>query len=457
MTVAPKPAPKSVLLVDDEVRFTELYAQVLAPLGLAITVAESAEQAAALIAKSPPDLVVSDVRMPGASGIELLTQTREDHPDLPFLLVTAYADVRDAVKALKLGAVDYLAKPVDLDELVVCVSEGLGLGNVRLEPHDPPRELTTGVIAESVAMKGLLRDAWQVARSEVNILLTGESGTGKEVIAAFLHRASGRSKGPLVAVNCAALPGNLLSSELFGHERGAFTGAVQARKGKFREATGGTLFLDEIGDMPMELQPVFLRALQERKISPLGATGEVAVDFRLVAATNRRIEDDVAAGSFRSDLFYRLNVVSLHIPPLRERVADILPMARHFITEAAGKRPHDKRIARATARALEAYAWPGNVRELQNAMERARLLSRTDVILPESLPPAVLGSGPAQSAGSESISTGGTAETFPTLRDSEIERLKQALTLTSGNRTKAAELLGITRRGLLKKLKRFEL
>ena len=378
---------------------------------------------------------------------ELLERVRAAHESLPFLLVTAHADVREAVSALKLGAVDYLAKPVNLDELLACVRDGLGDWQ-RGGLDDPPPEVTEGMIAESPVMRALLREAWCIARGEVNVLLMGESGTGKEVMARFIHRSSERAGGPFVAVNCAALPASLLNSELFGHEKGAFTGAVSARKGRFREAKGGTLFLDEIGDMPLELQPVFLRALEQRSITPVGATGETSVDFRLVAATNRSLEEDVQEGLFRADLFYRLNVVALELPPLRERREDIIPLARHFLTEAGGR---SKRIARATAALLTGYDWPGNIRELENAMERAHLLTRTEVILPESLPATLRRAVASAEHAPEDDGA------FRTLQASEIDSLKRALEQTGGNRTHAAKLLGITRRGLLKKIKRFEL
>ncbi|PKN54282.1 MAG: sigma-54-dependent Fis family transcriptional regulator [Deltaproteobacteria bacterium HGW-Deltaproteobacteria-14] len=447
-----------VLLVDDEPRFRALYAQVLRAAGFVISEAADVEEALARLGAEPVDMVVSDVRMPGASGIDLLELVRARGDEVAFLLVTAWTDVRDAVAALKLGAVDYLSKPVDLDELVACVQDTLGVSSEAALADDPPAALKGDIIAVSEVMRGVLRDAWRFARSDVNVLLRGESGTGKELMASFVHRASERAGGPFVAVNCAALPPTLLESELFGHERGAFTGATTARKGRFREAAGGVLFLDEIGDMPLDMQPVLLRALEQRTIRPVGASGDVRVDFRLVAATNSDLEALVAAGRFRADLYYRLNVIALDIPPLRERADDILPLARHLLAASDGP---SKRIGSAAARLLQSYEWPGNVRELANAMKRARLLSRTDVILPESLPPTVQRArsttpAPAPAPGSHEP-TGGTPEPVETLERTEIASLRRALEATGGNRTHAAELLGISRRGLLKKLKRFGL
>jgi len=443
-----------VLVVDDEPRYRELYGQVLAAAGIVVVQASSAEEALRLIEADAPDMVVSDVRMPGASGLDLLAAARGRATELPFLLVTAYADVRDAVVALKLGAVDYLAKPVDLDELLACVQDTLGIRPHQLADELPPEAIGDLVVASPV-MIDLMRDAWRIARSDATVLLTGESGTGKEELARFVHRNSGRRQGPLVAVNCAALPASLLGSELFGHERGAFTGATSRRDGRFREARHGSLFLDEIGDMPLELQPVLLRAIERRTVTPLGGTGEIPIDFRLIAATNHQLEDDVAAGRFRADLYYRLNVVALHVPPLRDRHEDIIPLARRFLS-APGE--PGKRISRAATRALLAYGWPGNIRELANAMQRARLLTRADVVLPDNLPPAVR--QPVERADIDSATDSGgdpSDELFQTLEESEIASLRQALAMTDGNRTKAATLLGITRRGLLKKLKRFGL
>lgn len=439
-----------VLVVDDEPRYRTLYSQVLSASGISVVEAASVEEALERIKHHTPDMVVSDVRMPGASGLDLLASARKSFPELPFLLVTAYADVRDAVAALKLGAVDYLAKPVDLDELLMCVQDALGIQPQRA-PEDVPRDALGDIVAECTVMRDLMRDAWRIAKSDVNVLLTGESGTGKEVLARFIHGNSRRDKGPLVAVNCAAVPATLLAGELFGHERGAFTGATARRDGRFREAHGGTLFLDEIGDMPMELQPVLLRAIEQRRVTPLGATGEIPVDFRLVAATNRPLEEDVAAGRFRRDLFYRLNVITVQIPPLRERTEDIIPLARKFL--AAPGEP-GKRLSHAAMRALLAYPWPGNIRELANAMQRARLLTRADVILPDNLPPAVRQAD--ESGSSPTTFNEATRETrLQTLEESEITNIRKALAATDGNRTRAAEMLGITRRGLLKKLKRF--
>jgi DNA-binding NtrC family response regulator len=443
---------RCILIVDDEVRYRELYAKVLTSAGFETRTAASGEEALGIIEAGGPALVVSDVRMPGASGIELLRAAREKQPELPFLLVTAYADVRDAVTALKLGAVDYLAKPVDLDELLAAVRDVVGAGE-REPSLDIPAEVRRGIVAESGLMRAVLRDAFRVAASDANVLLTGESGTGKEVVASFIHRNSPRRQMPMVAVNCGAIPATLLASELFGHERGAFTGAVARREGRFREAQGGTLFLDEIGDLPLELQPALLRAIENDVITPVGSDREVQVDYRLIAATNHDLRKALETGRFRQDLYYRLSVITIELPPLRERLEDILPLARHFLAEA---HPVYKRLSRAAANALTAYRWPGNVRELANAMEHARLLCPADVVLPEHLPPSVREAGVAGTAEPEVPATS-EPTSVKTLDETEIEAIERVLARTGGNRTRAAELLGITRRGLIYKLKRFGL
>ena len=438
-----------ILIVDDEVRYRELYMHILDSAGFKTQAAASAEEAFAIIRKQVPAMVVTDVRMPGASGIELLRMARKEHPALPFLLVTAYADVRDAVNAMRLGAVDYLSKPVDLDELLTAVRDAVGIHTDPAELMIPP-EAMRGIVAESQAMRSVLRDAYRVARSDANVLLTGESGSGKEVVALFIHQNSPRRNKTMITINCAAIPATLLASELFGHEKGAFTGALTKRPGRFREAEGSTLFLDEIGDMPLELQPALLRAIEANRITPLGSDREIEVDYRLLAATNRSLLNEVEAGHFRQDLYYRLNVIAIEIPPLRERVDDILPLARHFLAQ---EKTDNKRLSRAAAQSLEAYQWPGNVRELANAIERARLLSQTDVILPEHLPPVVR--APTSRVVHETREPAMSPQPdVKTLEQNEVDIIRRVLEQTGGNRTRAAEILGITRRGLIYKIKR---
>lgn len=439
-----------ILIVDDEFRYRELYSQILGSTGFLIHTSTSAEQALDIIKDSAPSLVVTDVRMPGANGIELLRLARQEHPSLPFIIVTAFADVRDAVNAMRLGAVDYLSKPVDLEELVTAVRDALGI--YREEPQQLiSRSALKGIVAESPVMRSVLWDAYRIAESNANVLLTGESGSGKEIVASFIHRNSYRKNKMMVTVNCAAIPAALLAAELFGHEKGAFTGAVSRRLGKFREANDSTLFLDEIGDMPLELQPALLRAIESKRIAPVGSDREVEVNFRLIAATNRILIENTKQGSFRQDLYYRLNVISIDIPPLRERAEDILPLARYFVTLSNNE---NKRLSRAAAHVLVAYSWPGNVRELANVIERAVLLSQTDVILPEHFPPSILSESSLKTSNKHKA-TDEDSIRIKTLEQSEIQVIRHALKQTGGNRTRAAEILGITRRGLIYKLKRF--
>lgn len=441
-----------ILVVDDDSRYRELYCSSLRGGGFETIEASSGDEALSMLRQEAPAMVVSDVRMPGLDGLGLLKEARLLHPELPFLLITAYADVKDAVSALKLGAVDYLAKPLDLEELLVAVRDALGLANPARLQLSIPEPLLHGVVIHSPVMLQLYQDAWAIARSDVPVLITGESGAGKEVIASFIHRAGKRASGPLVALNCGAIPAGLLASELFGHEKGAFTGADARRLGRFREANGGTLFLDEVGDLPLELQPGLLRAIETSHVTPVGSDREISVDYRLVAATNRDLESAVQEGRFRTDLFYRLNVINLHVPPLRGRSEEILPLARHFLDKPGSEK---KRLSRTAAEALLAHDWPGNIRELANAMERARLLSQTEVVLPEHLPPAIR----ARARGVEPGPVSGSPATSVAATLDELERqaILRALNEAGGNRTRAARALGITRRGLLYKLKRMNL
>jgi len=435
-----------LLVVDDEARSRDLYAETLRAAGFEVQTAADAAEARVRIEDGLPAMVISDVRMPGEDGLSLLRDVRKTR-DLPFLLVTAHADVRQAVAALKLGAVDYLSKPVDLDELVAAVADAAG---VRAEESEgPPAAALQGIIGTSTAFHMTLRDAWRVAGSDATVLLTGESGTGKEVLAHFIHRQGKRARGALVVVNCAAIPSNLLASELFGHEKGSFTGAMARRGGRFREADGGTLFLDEIGELPPDLQPALLRAIETGRFAPVGSDHDAESDFRLIAATNRDLEAEVRAGRFREDLYYRLNVIALPLPSLRERPEDILPLARHFLAQGASG---PKRLSPAAARALQRHGWPGNVRELANAMERARLLSPGEVILPEHLPPAL---GRDFVRPEPDVPT--AEEAVKALDQVERDSIAKALEKTNGNRTRAAELLGISRRTLIYKLKRYDL
>lgn len=435
-----------IMVIDDEAKHRELYSSALRSADFAVETMSSAEDALIALQTLQPDMIISDVKMPGMNGISFLHKIRGKFPDLPFLLVTAFGDIKDAVKALKLGAVDYLEKPIDLDELLCAVNEALNINTSGNQHSKIPPELMKSIIAESNTMRGILDNAYRVAQSDATVLLTGESGTGKEVLASFIHQAGKRKNAPMVALNCAAIPANILASELFGHRKGSFTGAASHRDGIFVAADKGTLFLDEIGDMPLELQPSLLRAIETGMISAVGSDKETKVDLRLIAATNTDLETAVKEGKFRSDLYYRLNVIAFELPPLRERVEDIMPMA-HFFQARTGAR--DKRFSQATTRLMQSYPWPGNARELANAVERASIIANTDIILPEHLPPVIANSKP--------LDPGDTQTGIKTMHQVEIGAIKDALEQVNDNRTKAAQLLGISRRALIYKIKRFGL
>jgi DNA-binding NtrC family response regulator len=324
--------------------------------------------------------------MPGMSGLETLRQARLEHASLPVLLVTAYADIREAVGAMRDGAVNYLPKPIDLDELLAIARQATGSVSDGPVRFNADRQLPAYVVAQSPLMKAVFHDVSLVAPSESRVLITGESGVGKEVLADVIHSWSSRAAGPLVKVNCAAIPETLLESELFGHEKGSFTGAVAQRIGRFEQANNGTIFLDEIADMAPPLQAKLLRVTQDGRFTRVGSNKELQTNARILAATNRVLEEQVQAGRFREDLFYRLNVVELNIPPLRERSEDILALAGAFVAEFSQGRA---RFSPAVSAGLIKYSWPGNVRELRNAMERAVLLCRGELVLPDHLPARV--------------------------------------------------------------------
>ncbi len=366
----------TILIVDDEPPQRRLFGDFLATRGYRVKEAASGKEALAEVQARRPDLVLLDIRLPDTSGIEVLAEIRRIDPQLPVLLVTAFADLRQAVAAIKTGAVDYLAKPVDLEELEAAIGDALGRHALHCESGAgsgeaagqgasagwrPERRhrLSSDFICESRAMRHVVETVAAVAPSAAPVLILGPSGAGKELIARLIHAWSPRAHGPLVVANCAGLPEMLIESELFGHTKGAFTGAVQARQGFFRAAQGGTLFLDEIGELPLHLQPKLLRAIESGEITPVGSETPLRVDVRLVAATNRDLADAVAQGRFRDDLYYRLNVVELCVPPLAERHEDILPLARHFAAEFSGV---PVRLSLQAENCLLAYSWPGTLR-----------------------------------------------------------------------------------------------
>jgi len=437
-------APR-ILIVDDDAGQRSLLDSFLRSQGFDTLPVASGERALEVLRNEEISMMISDVRMPGMTGLETLRRARQQHSVLPVLLVTAYADIRDAVGAMRDGALNYLAKPIDLDELLATVQQATGVTKIAPVQLSTDKVLLPGVIAASPLTQAVFHDASLIAPSESRVLISGESGVGKEVLADVIHAWSPRAAGPIVKVNCAAIPETLLESELFGHEKGAFTGAVAQRMGRFEVADRGTIFLDEIADMSPSLQAKLLRVTQDGRFHRVGSNKELQTNARILAATNRNLEDEVKHGRFREDLFYRLNVVELNIPPLRERREDILPLASAFVAEfSRGK----ARFSSSLADCLTRYAWPGNVRELRNAMERAALLSGGELILPEHLPAKVR-------QGTQIVAP--LSEPADAERLGEIERqaIFQALRNHDFNRTETAKALGISRRALLYKLQRF--
>jgi DNA-binding NtrC family response regulator len=425
--------PAPILIVDDDPGQRSLLETFLQAQGYRTESAASGEEALKSLQGKKYALMISDVRMPGISGIETLRRVMQVHPGLPVLLVTAFADIRSAVSAMRDGAVNYLAKPIDLDELIASVQLATDRRIEAPVRAKHPGVLPAGVVTASPLMQAVYRDIAVIAPSATRVLITGESGVGKEVVAELIHAWSPRAAGPMVRVNCAAIPENLLESELFGHEKGSFTGAVQQRIGRF---------LDEIGEMPMALQAKLLRVIHDGSFARIGSNKVLHTDARVLASTNRDLEAQIAAGSFREDLFYRLNVMEIFIPPLRERREDIIPLATYFI----GKFSQQKsRFSAAAAACLTRYRWPGNVRELRNAMERAALLSRSDVVLPEHLPSRVVAGANAD-----------PAEPADAVQLEQIEReaILKALRKNNYNRTETAKELAISRRALTYKLQR---
>ncbi len=428
-----------IAVVDDDPAQRQLLANALERAGYTVRLCENGKEGLA----AAPDcaLMLLDVRMPGMSGLEVLEHVTRDHPDVTVILLTAFIDVRDAVSAIKTGALDYLEKPVDLDELIAAVDDALGASG-RTVSEDGAPALPEGIVGESAAMQTVFSQAARVAPADANVLVLGESGTGKQVVAEFIHAGSPRAAMPFVNVNCAALPEHLVESELFGHEKGAFTSADAQHRGRFEEADGGTIFLDEIGELPLALQPKLLHVLERGIIRRVGGGQDIAVDVRVVAATNRDLETDVKASAFREDLYFRLNVFSLTLPPLRERRDDILPLAEGFL------RDRKKKLAPATERALMTYDWPGNVRELRNALERASLMTAGALILPTDLPPNVQQAKPVEQPGSVLVGD---------MQEIQRRAILEAMEKTGGNKTRAAALLNISRRNLIYKLREYGL
>ncbi len=443
----------SILVVDDDAGHRHMLTTLLTDWGYRLDGAASGEDAVALCRERAFDLILMDVRMAGMSGIEALKKIKARNPAIPILVMTAYSNVESAVEAIKAGAYDYLTKPLDFDDLRLTLERVLDHASLRHENTALRATLAAsfdpgGIIGQSPPMRRLMDMLATIAPSEATVLITGESGTGKELIARALHANSPRRKGPYIAVNCAALTETLLESELFGHEKGAFTGAERRREGRFLAADKGTIFLDEIGEMSLTMQVKLLRAIQEREIQRVGGDQTLKVDVRIVAATNRDLVREVEKKSFRQDLYYRLNVVTLGLPPLRERQEDIPLLASHFLGRFATK--NGKIIKGFTPEAMNRllkHSWPGNVRELENAVERAVVLLIGDYVSERELPPAL--SDQSEDLGANSTLSGLTLE--------ELERraILEALDEAGGNKSEAARRLGITRKTMHAKLLKY--
>ena len=451
--------PERILVVDDEEHMLALFESVLGKEGYQVICAASAEEALQQLYTSEFDLLISDLLLPGMDGVALLQQVRTTQPTLPYIMLTGHGTVRSAVAAMKEGASDYLTKPVDTDELKVVVEKALELRRLTREVELLRAQVAAEqpfphIIGRSQPMRALFRLVELVASSDSTVLLQGESGTGKELIAKAIHEHSPRRERSCVTIDCGTVPESLLESELFGYVKGAFTGAVTNKKGLFEEAHGGTLFLDEIGDISPVFQAKLLRVLQTGEIRPVGSTKRVAVDARVIVATNKDLKKLVAERQFRDDLYYRLAVVPLLLPPLRERRDDIPLLVEHFLTHSC-ERNHQPRktLAPATLRLLLEASWPGNVRELQHTIERAVVLSSGQEILPENLTM----DAPDSTTDLTPPTSQELARARAVLASAEREKLRAALERAGKNRSHAAKLLGMSRSTLYEKLKRYHL
>ncbi len=452
----------SILVVDDDHGHRSMLETIISGWGYLVETVDDGKKAVGMVEARPFDLILMDVRMATMDGIEALGKIKNYNPSIPVLIMTAYSSVESAVRALKAGAYDYLTKPLDFDKLKISVERALEHTRLKTENLALKEKLgieaSLNIIGKSRPMKELMDMVSMVAPSDATVLITGESGTGKELIARAIHRNSRRKDRPLVTVNCAALTETLLESELFGHEKGAFTGADRRREGRFMQANGGTIFLDEIGEMSLAMQAKLLRVIQEKEIQRVGSDSTLRVDVRIVAATNRDLKDDVAEGKFRQDLFYRLSVVVLNLPPLRERPEDIPLLAQHFLDKYAKR--HRKMVKGFTPSAMDMlvkHEWPGNVRELENAVERAVILLQGEYVTERELPISI----PRQdieytdSIGSDSSQP--EREEPQSLEEVERRTILRALKASRGNKSAAARRLGITRRTLYKKLEKYNI
>ena len=441
---------ETILIIDDEKSLLDLLTVVFKKEGYAVKSAQTAARGFEILAKEEADLVITDIKMPGADGMDILRYARENLPDLPVILITAYGSIAQAVEALKAGALDYVVKPFDVEELKIIVGRGLASRRLKQENILLKRDLKDRysfeqMIGKSRPMQEIYILIEKVGSTDSTVLITGESGTGKEMAARAVHLQGARRDHPFVSINCAALPENLLESELFGHVRGSFTGAVSDKKGMFELAQRGTLFLDEVGEMSPWTQVKLLRALQERKVRRVGGADEIAVDVRIIAATNLDLKKRIAEGKFREELFYRLNVISVDMPPLRKRVEDIPILIAHFLQkycDKMGKRP--KRFTPDVVGLLESYAWPGNIRELENVIERIVAIEDRETVTVTCLPQEIVSPQKKRLETQELFAPGFSLTSH--LDEITKKYIQEALALTGGSLQKAAPLLGLSYR-----------
>ncbi len=447
-----------VLVVDDEESMRHMLSVILKKEGYSTATAADADLALELLGSEDFDFILSDIKMPGLGGIGFLKELGQRGQSAPVIMMSAYGSMDSAIECMKLGAYDYISKPFKPDEVVLTIKkaaerESLKRENKRLRAE--AERSSNSLYGTDSSMQELRELIGKVASYDTTVLITGETGTGKELVARAIHQEGSRRDGPFIAVNCGAIPANLMESELFGHAKGAFTGAVSSHAGLFKEADGGTIFLDEIGELPRELQVKLLRVLQEGEIRRVGDTKSIKINARILAATAKDLEEEVKGGSFREDLYYRLNVIIIKVPPLRERRSDIVGLSRLFVKEFATR--YSKPIVEITEEAmamLRAYQWPGNVRELENIIERAVILEDGQSIGQERLP-IFKGAGKGAGLGREVSKTGLSIKKGQEVMERDL--IQKALETTGGNRTRAAELLEISHRALLYKIKNYEL
>lgn len=446
----------SILIVDDEDAQRSILKGYLEKKGYKIYSASSGTEGIKIVQNNLINIVLSDFKMPDKTGLEVLEEVKKINPEISFVILTAYGTIEDAVKAMRLGAFDYISKPVDLDELDLMIERIIEHNNLKSEIQILKNQLKEkfkidSFISHSAKMEEVLSVAARAADSKATILITGESGTGKEVLAKSIHYVSPRKEKPFIAVNIPALPETLLESELFGHEKGAFTGADKAKKGRFELADGGTIFLDEIGDIPINLQVKLLRVLQEHQIEKVGSSKNINIDVRIIAATHQNLEGKIKDGSFREDLYYRLNIVSLHIPPLRERREDILPLIDYFIEKYAKENNRNKlTLSKEAVDSLIKYNFPGNVRELENIIERAVVLCRSETITLNDLPNIVKGF-----KAEEEILQKESGSLIDQVEELEKKLIFDALSSANGNQSQAGRMLGLTERNLRYKMQKY--